>query len=116
MSRMPGGGVSPRWRVGVLVGAGFILVGIIAAASVVTDTAMILLAGAFWASIVVGIAVRLVRAKRGARIRSAFGPVMGAAEEYQRLYTTQPGLAASVDYALRQQQDADAEDQSSQSR
>lgn len=104
MKRMSDTGVARSGRIWWFVGAVFVATAALAAVTVATPVASIIVVVAFWFSIVVGMVVRLIRARPGSRIRSAFGPVVGAAEEYQRLYTTQPGLSASIDYAIREQQ------------
>ncbi|MGO4103095.1 hypothetical protein AB4Y63_04020 [Leifsonia sp. YAF41] len=111
-----GGGVARPSRVWWFVGAGFIATAVLAAVMVAAPVASLVVVVLFWASIAVGMVVRLVKARPGSRIRSAFGPVMSAAEEYQRLYTTQPGLGISIDYAIREQQENSAETPGGQDR
>lgn len=41
-------------------------------------------------TIVIGMVVRLVRAEPGQRMRSAFGPLMGAADKAQSLHLGRP--------------------------
>jgi hypothetical protein len=65
---------------------------------------MPVLLGVFAAAILVGMVVRAVRAPRGARLRSAFAPIMGAGETYQELHTGQRGLHDSVVEAIQQQE------------
>ena len=60
------------------------------------ELALPILLGLFAAAIVVGMTVRAVRAPRGQRFRSAFGPLMSAGETYQQLHTGQKGLQDSV--------------------
>ncbi|MFE6254325.1 hypothetical protein [Agromyces sp. NPDC057865] len=50
----------------------------------------------FVLALVVGMTIRAVQAPRGQRLRSAFGPIMGAGETYQELHTGQKGLQDSV--------------------
>jgi hypothetical protein len=72
------------------------------------------LAALFAAAIVIGMTVRAVRAPRGARLRAAFGPIMGAGETYQELHTGQRGLQDSIIESIQVQEqrpgrtDADA--------
>ncbi|MFC9916919.1 hypothetical protein [Agromyces binzhouensis] len=58
----------------------------------------------FAAALVVGMTVRAIRAPRGQRARSAFGPLMGAGETYQELHTGQRGLHDSVIEAIAEQE------------
>lgn len=63
-----------------------------------------LLVALFATAIVVGMAVRAVRAPRGSRMRAAFGPIMGAGETYQELHTGQRGLQDSVIESIQEQE------------
>lgn len=45
---------------------------------------------AFWIVIAVGIVARFIRARRGKKIRDAFGPVMAAGDSYQSLLLGRP--------------------------
>ena len=60
------------------------------------EAVITVLAALFVLALVVGMAVRAVRAPRGQRLRAAFGPIMGAGETYQELHTGQKGLQDSV--------------------
>lgn len=46
--------------------------------------------GALWIAIALGIVIRLIRTKRGNKIRAAFSPVVGAADIYQSLLLGRP--------------------------
>ncbi|MCP2370629.1 hypothetical protein BJ978_001305 [Agromyces terreus] len=59
-------------------------------------TLLAVLVGAFVLALAIGTVVRLVRAPKGRRLRSAFAPLMGAGEVYQQLHTGQKGLQESV--------------------
>lgn len=52
---------------------------------------------AFWIAIAVGILVRLIRAKRGSKIRDAFGPVAAGVDAYQAILLSQPTIDQSTD-------------------
>lgn len=56
------------------------------------------------AALVIGMAVRAVRAPRGRRLRAAFGPMMSAGEVYQELHTGQRGLQDSVIESIQEQE------------
>jgi|GEM_PF-3055867 len=58
----------------------------------------------FGAALVVGMAVRAIRAPRGRRARAAFGPLMSAGETYQELHTGQRGLHESVVESIAEQE------------
>jgi hypothetical protein len=60
--------------------------------------------GLFAVAILAGMIVRAARAPRGARLRAAFGPIMGAGETYQELHTGQRGLQDSVIETIRHQE------------
>lgn len=53
-----------------------------------TIVAFVMIAGV--GAIVIGIVIRLVRAEPGNRMRSAFGPMMAAADKAQSLHLGQP--------------------------
>lgn len=58
----------------------------------------------FVIALVVGTAVRAVRAPRGRRMREAFGPLAGAGETYQELHTGQRGLQDSIIESVQEQE------------
>jgi len=62
-----------------------------------------LVIAAFWAVIAGVIIVRLVRARRGSKLRTALAPLAGAAEEYQHLLTGRDGMPASVQIAFAEE-------------
>ena len=46
----------------------------------------------FWIAIVLGIIVKLIRVKRGSKVRDAFGPLLGAADAYQSIVLSRPRM------------------------
>ncbi|WAH98584.1 hypothetical protein [Arthrobacter sp. MMS18-M83] len=56
---------------------------------------------AFWLAIAAGITVKLIRARRGHKIREAFSPVAGAADTYQSLLLGKPTMAESAEEAAQ---------------
>ncbi|MDO5751973.1 hypothetical protein, partial [Arthrobacter sp.] len=64
-----------------------------------SDGARTLIAGVvaiFWAAIVVGMVVKLIRSRRGTKIRSAVSPLVGAADAYQSLLLGRPTMDEST--------------------
>lgn len=63
-----------------------------------SDGARTLIAGViamFWVAIVVGMGVKLIRSRRGTKIRSAVSPLVGAADAYQSLLLGRPTMDES---------------------
>ncbi|MGA7205305.1 MAG: hypothetical protein WBX27_11810 [Specibacter sp.] len=84
---------------GLKVAGCIVVLGAVAVYSYVdSDGTRTIIAGAFttlWLAIAAGIVVRLVRARRGTKIRTAFSPVAGAADTYQSLVLGRPTMGES---------------------
>lgn len=51
---------------------------------------------AFWVAIMAGMVVKLIRSRRGTKIRSAVSPLLGAADAYQSLLLGRPTMDEST--------------------
>jgi len=60
--------------------------------------------GVFALVIIIGMVMRFVKAPSGSRMRHAFGPLMGAGDQYQELHTGQKGLHDSVIESIQEQE------------
>lgn len=56
---------------------------------------------AFWFLIAAGVVIKLIRSRRGRKIREAFAPVAGAADTYQSLLLGQPTAAENTEEAAK---------------
>ncbi|PXA64079.1 hypothetical protein CVS29_17065 [Arthrobacter psychrochitiniphilus] len=85
-------------KVLMVIGCILALVAIAIYSFVESDGARIVVAGAsaaLWIAIALGIVFRLIRTMRGKKIRTAFSPVVGAADTYQSLLLGRPTTAES---------------------
>lgn len=57
------------------------------------------------AAIVVGVAIRLIRAPKGRRLRQGLGPIGDAAEQYQQLLTGREPTAVVIERAFPEHDD-----------
>lgn len=57
------------------------------------DQFIAILIGLFWAAIVVGLVVRIVRSKKGKRLRAVAEPLVAAADSYQENLIGKTGSA-----------------------
>ena len=85
-----------------VVGCIVVLVAVPIFSFVESDGARNVIAGtaaALWIAIALGIVIRLIRARRGNKIRAAFSPVVGAADAYQSLLLGRPTMVESSEVA-----------------
>jgi|GEM_PF-3231095 len=87
------GGVHLLRNISIIVGCMVLCAGVAVYAYYSENWLSGIIAGlvvAFWIAIAVGIVVRFMRARRGKKIRDAFGPVMAAGDTYQSLLLGRP--------------------------